>query len=214
MPENSSNLPQPLVHIVDDDDSFRRAVCRLLNTAGFEVQGHASAAEFLLARPDERPGCVLLDVEMPGLDGLDLQAALARKSTGLPIIFVTAHGDIPMTVQAMRRGAVDFLTKPIKKGVLLNAVQNALAVDTAQRGTREKTRIQHQCFDTLTSREREVFERVTAGKLNKQIAAELGTSERTVKAHRASVMRKMQVESVAELVLIAAELMSEGREAR
>jgi len=196
----------PTIHVVDDDDSFRRAVSRLLEAAGFTVAAHASAAEFLLAGPGEEPGCVLLDVEMPGLGGLDLQAALAKRGMPLPIVFVTAHGDIPMAVQAVKTGAVDFLTKPVKQEALLQAVRAALARDLEQRGARERSLNYQADFDSLTPREREVFERVTSGKLNKQIAAELGTTERTIKAHRANIMEKMRVVSLAELVHIAAEL--------
>jgi len=200
------NAQPPTIHIVDDDDSFRRAVSRLLEAAGFAVKAHASAAEFLLARPGEERGCILLDVEMPGLGGLDLQAALAKQGLPLPIVFVTAHGDIPMAVQAVKTGAVDFLTKPVKQEALLQAVRAALTRDAEQRGARERSSNCRARFDRLTPREREVFERVTAGKLNKQIAAELGTTERTIKAHRANITEKMQVASLAELVHIAAEL--------
>jgi len=196
----------PTIHIVDDDDSFRRAVSRLLQAAGFAVQGYASAAEYLLARADEQPGCVVLDVSMPGLDGLELQAALAKEGASLPMVFVTGHGDIPMSVRAMKTGAVDFLTKPVKKEALLQAVQAALARDAERRTAREQFLKRRAGIESLTPREREVFDLVTAGKLNKQIAAELGTAERTVKAHRANIMEKMQVESLAELVHIAAEL--------
>jgi FixJ family two-component response regulator len=194
------------IHLVDDDDSFRRAVSRLLLAAGFVVRGYSSAAEFLLARADEEPGCVLLDVQMPGLDGLELQAALAKQGAGLPVVFVTGHGDIPMSVRAMKTGAVDFLTKPIKKEALLQAVEAALARNAEQRNASERSREVREQFTALSSRECEVFERVTAGKLNKQIAAELGLAERTVKAHRANVMEKFQAASLAELVHIAAEL--------
>ena len=201
----------PAIHIVDDDESFRRAVSRLLQAAGFAVQGYASAGEFLLARSGEKPGCVLLDVQMPGLDGLDLQAALAKQEAPLPVVFLTGHGDIPMSVRAMKTGAVDFLTKPVKREALLRAVEAALARDAGQRVAREKSRHYRECFENLTPREREVFEQVTAGKLNKQIAAEIGAAERTVKAHRANIMEKMQVQSLAELVQIAALLKSEAR---
>ena len=210
-PPRPSPLAPPTIHVVDDDDSFRRALCRLLQAAGFAVQGYASAGEFLVARSGEGPGCVLLDVQMPGLDGLDLQTALAKQAATLPVVFVTGHGDIPMSVRAMKTGAVDFLTKPVKREALLRAVEAALAQDAVQRSAHEKSRHYRACFDGLTPREREVFEQVTAGKLNKQIAAELGTAERTVKAHRANIMEKMQVQSLAELVHIAAQLKSETR---
>jgi len=170
------------------------------------VRGYASAGEFLLGRAGAKPGCVLLDVQMPGLDGLELQAALAKEDAPLPVVFVTGHGDIPMSVRAMKTGAVDFLTKPVKKEALLKAVEAALASGAAQRSVSERSRRLRAYFESLTPREREVFERVTAGTLNKQIAAELGMAERTVKAHRANIMEKMQAESLAELVHIAAEL--------
>jgi len=196
----------PTIHIVDDDDSFRRAVSRLLQAAGFTVRGYASAGEFLLSRAEAGPGCVLLDVHMPGLDGLELQAALAKEDPSWPVVFVTGHGDIPMSVRAMKKGAVDFLTKPVKKEALLKAVETALASGVAQRSVSERSRKLRAHFESLTPREREVFERVTTGYLNKQIAGELGMAERTVKAHRANIMEKMQAESLAELVHIAAEL--------
>src|SRR5262245_28073995 len=195
--------PTPIVHVVDDDDSFRTAVTRLLRAAGYEVRSHASAGEFLLARPVHTPGCVVLDVHMPGPSGLDLQEAFGKLSEALPIIFVTGHGDIPMTVRAMKAGAVDFLTKPVQRQVLLDAVRNALARDQEGRRVREQDDTLCARLKTLTPREHSVFTRVTAGKANKEIAAELGTSERTVKAHRAQVMEKMQATSLAELVHIA-----------
>jgi RNA polymerase sigma factor (sigma-70 family) len=205
------SLAPPTIHIVDDDDSFRRALSRLLQASGFAVQAYASAGEFLLARSGEKPGCVLLDVQMPGLDGLDLHAALAQQEAPLPVVFITGHGDIPMSVRAMKTGAVDFLTKPVKREALLRAVEAALARDAEQRTAHEKSRRCRQCFESLTPREREVFHQVTAGKLNKQIAADIGAAERTVKAHRANIMEKMQVQSLAELVHIAALLKSETR---
>jgi FixJ family two-component response regulator len=193
----------PIVHVVDDDESFRTAVTRLLRAAGHEVRSHASAGEFLLSLPVNRPGCVVLDVRMPGPSGLDLQEAFGRLSEALPIIFLTGHGDIPMTVRAMKAGAVDFLTKPVQRQVLLNAVRNALARDQESRRAREQDATLRARRETLTPREHSVFTLVVAGKANKEIAAELGTSERTVKAHRAQVMAKMQVTSLAELVHIA-----------
>jgi FixJ family two-component response regulator len=198
------NQPAPVVHVVDDDDAVRTAVVRLLQAAGHEARGYASAGEFLLGRSDRNaPGCAVLDVRLPGPSGLDLQEALARLEAPIPIVFLTGHGDIPMSVRAMKAGAVDFLTKPVRAEALLAAVRNALARDAEARSTRERLQAFRTRYETLTPREREVFTGVVAGKLNKQIAAELGTAERTVKAHRAQVMEKMQVGSVAELVHVA-----------
>jgi FixJ family two-component response regulator len=200
----------PVVHVVDDDDSVRTAVVRLLQAAGHEARGYGSAGEFLLGRSDRNaPGCVVLDVRMPGPSGLDLQEALARLEVPLPIVFLTGHGDIPMSVRAMKAGAVDFLTKPVSRDALLAAVRTALARDAETRLARERLQSFRTRYETLTPREREVFAGVVAGKLNKQIAGELGTAERTVKAHRAQVMEKMQVASVAELVHVADQLSSD-----
>lgn len=198
--------PTPIIHVVDDDDSFRTAVMRLLRAAGYEVRGYPSAGEFLMANTGSTTGCVVLDVHMPGPSGLDLQAAFSAKDDGLPIIFLTGHGDIPMSVRAMKAGAVDFLTKPLEREALLNAVQNALALDMKGRAVRSRASALQSDYQRLTSRERAVFTLVVAGKLNKQIAAELEISERTVKAHRAHVMEKMHVASLAELVHIAEQL--------
>lgn len=197
----------PIVHVVDDDDSVRTAVVRLLQAVGYQARGYASAGEFLLGRSDRNaPGCVVLDVRMPGPSGLDLQEALARLEVPLPIVFLTGHGDIPMSVRAMKAGAVDFLTKPVSRDALLAAVRTALARDAETRSAHERRRAFRARYETLTPREREVFTGVVAGKLNKQIAGELGTAERTIKAHRAQVMEKMQVASVAELVHVADQL--------
>ncbi len=200
----------PVVHVVDDDDSVRTAVVRLLQAAGHEARAYASAGEFLLGRSDRNaPGCVVLDVRMPGPSGLDLQEALARLEVPLPIVFLTGHGDIPMSVRAMKAGAVDFLTKPVSRDALLGAVRAALARDAETRSVHERRHAFRARYGTLTPREREVFTGVVAGKLNKQIAGELGTAERTIKAHRAQVMEKMQVGSVAELVHAADQLSGE-----
>lgn len=194
---------KPIVHVVDDDDSLRKAVTRLLRAAGYDVCTYASAGEFALANRDNRRGCVLLDMRMPGPSGLDLQEAIAREDEPLPVIFLTAHGDVPTSVRAMKAGAVDFLTKPIKRDVLLSAVRAALARDMRVHTSREQLRDLRARFAKLTPREREVFDLVVEGRLNKQIAAELGMAERTVKAHRGQVMSKMQATSVAELVHLA-----------
>jgi FixJ family two-component response regulator len=198
--------PTPVIHLVDDDESFRKAVSRLLQAAGYLVQTYATAGEFLLARFGDAHGCVLLDIRMPGLNGLDLQETLAKHEVQLPVIFLTGHGNIPMSVRAMKAGAVDFLTKPVKRETLLPAIQAALAKDTECRAAREESRKWRTLFEGLTAREREVFERVVTGRLNKQIAAELGTAERTVKAHRAHIMEKMHAQSLAHLVHIAGQL--------
>lgn len=195
---------EPIIHVVDDDDSLRKAVTRLLRAAGYDVRAYASAGDFALAsREKNRRGCVLLDVRMPGPSGLDLQEVLAKEDEPLPIIFLTAHGDVPTSVRAMKAGAVDFLTKPIKRDVLLSAIRSALARDLRLHTSHEQRRDLRMRFAKLTPREREVFELVVAGRLNKQIAAELGMAERTVKAHRGQVMAKMQVTSLAELVHLA-----------
>jgi RNA polymerase sigma factor (sigma-70 family) len=200
----SSVSEKPIVHVVDDDDSLRKAVTRLLHAAGYDVRAYASAGDFALAsRENDRRGCVLLDVRMPGPSGLDLQEALAKEDEPLPVIFLTAHGDVPTSVRAMKAGAVDFLTKPIKRDALLSAVRTALARDLRSHTSHEQRRDLRIRFAKLTPRERNVFELVVAGRLNKQIAAELGMAERTVKAHRAQVMAKMQATSLAELVHLA-----------
>jgi len=201
------SAPDPIVHVVDDDDSVRTGVVRLLEAAGYEALAYRSAGEFLLARAQrDAPGCIVLDVRMPGPSGLELQEALTRLEVPLPIVFLTGHGDIPMSVRAMKAGAVDFLTKPVSRETLLGAVRAALARDAAARAAHARLGELRARFETLTPREREVFAGVVAGKLNKQIAFELGTAERTIKAHRAQVMAKMQVASVAELVHVAEQL--------
>lgn len=201
MTENS-----PLIHVVDDDDSVRKALSRLLKAAGYEAQGYANAGEFLLALPISTPGCIILDVRMPGPSGLELQTALNRQGNILPIIFLTGHGDIPMSVQAMKAGAVDFLTKPVQSQTLLAAVSNALEIQSRASQQQQRMDYLRNCYQSLTDREREIFRLVVQGKLNKQIGAQLGIAERTVKAHRAQVMEKMEVGSLADLVRVAGEL--------
>jgi FixJ family two-component response regulator len=196
------SLP-PTVFIVDDDPAVLKSLARLLRSARLDVATFSSPCEFLERYDPSASGCLVLDVAMPGLNGLELQEALTTKGSELPIIFLTGHGDIPMSVQAMKRGALDFLTKPVNDEDLLQAVHVAIDKDRLQRQTRaEVTEIQ-QRLATLTPREREVMEHVISGQLNKQTAADLGTVEKTIKVHRARVMEKMKVQSVAELVRLA-----------
>jgi len=197
---------QELIHIVDDDESLRGALQRLLSAAGYRTKTYASAGEFLLEPPGDSPGCLLLDLRLPGPSGLDLQEALARHGIGLPVVFLTGHGDLATGVRAMKAGAVDFLTKPVEREPLFAAVARALELDAAQRAARGAERELRARFAQLTSREREVFELVVAGRLNKQIASQLGIAERTVKAQRAQVMAKLGAANAAELGRIAAQL--------
>ena len=201
-----STSSTPIIHVVDDDPSFRTAVSRLLRAAKYEVRGYASAAEFLDSDPCTEPGCILLDLKMPGASGLDLQQSLERMEERLPIIFLTGYGDIPASVRAMRAGAVDFLTKPVRREKLLPAVQSALALDAKERAARAVSRELRARYENLTPREREVLAHIVGGKLNKQVAFDLGTAERTIKAHRASIMEKLCVQSVAELARLAQDL--------
>jgi FixJ family two-component response regulator len=204
-PPATGHSPLATIFIVDDDPSFRSAVSRLLRAGGYAVQSFTSATEFLQSARTEAPGCILLDLHMPGPSGLDLQEALANAEHPLPIIFLTGHGNIPTSVHAMREGAEDFLTKPVKKDVLFPAIERALARDAQERQKRAHRRELRARFDALTPREREVLGHVLTGQLNKQIAGDLDTSERTIKAHRANLMAKLQVQSVAELVRLAHE---------
>jgi len=191
--------PAPLVRIVDDDASFLMAVGRLLRASGFAVRTFASAAEFLAQPEFDVPGCVLVDLQMPGLSGLDLQEALARERHPLPVIFLTGQGDIPTSVHAMRRGAEDFLTKLAPKADLLAAVTRGIDRDARERTGRARLDAQRARLDALTPREREVLQHVVGGKPNKIIACDLGIHERTVKLHRTAITTKLGVSSVAEL---------------
>ena len=189
----------PLIHVVDDDTSMRSALLLLLGEVGFEARGYSSTGEFLMQALPDRPGCLLLDLRMPGPSGLDLQEALQRQGIVLPIVFLTGHGTVTSSVKAMKAGAVDFLTKPVKRDILLDAVGRALARDASRRTAREQSDKLHARFASLTERQREVFDRIVAGKLNKQIADDLGIAERTVKREREQVMTKLDANSVADL---------------
>jgi FixJ family two-component response regulator len=192
-----------IVHVVDDDEPMRLGLARLLRAKGYEVRTYASAGDFLVAPPLEGTGCLILDLQMPGPSGLALQEALERHAVRLPVVFLTGHGDVASSVRAMKAGALDFLTKPVEPDILLEAVANAVARDSERHASRASLAIARSRWGTLTERERDVFERVVTGTLNKLIAAELGITERTVKAHRHEVMAKMGVRSVAELVDLA-----------
>jgi len=200
------NSERPLVRVIDDDESVRRAVGELLRSVGFSVAAYRNARDFLSEDKPEKPGCLVLDVHLPGLTGLDLQKELIGTERALPIIFLTGMGDIPMSVSAMKGGAVEFLTKPFDTSSLLEAVRSAVAKDREDRLERKKVCQLKGRYDSLTPREREVMQRIVAGRMNKQIAAEFGTTEPTVKEQRAQVMQKMQAESLVTLVLMARRL--------
>jgi FixJ family two-component response regulator len=192
--------PEAIVFVVDDDLSVRRSTERLLRSVGLEVKTFASAREFLESPRPERPSCLLLDVRMPGQSGMDLQRELSQSGVHIPVIFVTGHGDISMSVRAMKAGAVEFLTKPFRKSNLLEAVGSAIARDRASSKDRIEIEDLRKRFEQLTPREREVLALVAAGLLNKQAAGKLATTERTIKFHRAHIMAKMRVTSLADLV--------------
>jgi FixJ family two-component response regulator len=195
--------PAPTVYLVDDDPDLLKALQRLLQSAGLKAEAFGSAQDFLRDHDRHAPGCLVLDLSMPGLDGLALQRELEQQGSPLPIVFLSGRGDIPATVQAMKHGATDFLTKPVDDTALLAAIEEALATDRQRRqGRAERDRIAAS-LAALTGRERQVLEQVVAGRLNKQIAAELGTVEKTIKFHRANLMRKLGVRSVADLVKLA-----------
>jgi len=199
--------PAPIAFAIDDDLSVRKALRRLLTAAGFRARAFASAEEFLAQPlPDDAPACIILDVSMPGLSGLDLQRTLAERNVSVPIVFITGHGDIPMTVRALKAGAVDFLPKPFDNRDLLAAVHQAIARDAQARQTGAEVGALRQRQVSLTPREREVMALVVSGLLNKQVGQQLGVTEKTVKVHRAQVMAKMKADSLAALVRMAARL--------
>jgi FixJ family two-component response regulator len=195
-----AKIPSQVVFVVDDDASMRDAISRLLNAVGLTVQTFASAREFLNGRLPDVPGCVVLDVRLPGLSGLDLQREMVERGIHIPVVFITGHGDIPMSVQAMKAGAVEFLTKPFRDQDLLDAVRSGIQLDRREREERAELAELRGCVRQLTQREQEVMSLVVSGLLNKQIALQLGTSEKTIKIHRSQVMRKMRASSLADLV--------------
>jgi RNA polymerase sigma factor (sigma-70 family) len=194
------NEPDSIVFVVDDDPSIRRAIKRLIESVGLYVELFGSAAEFAQSSHPDVASCLILDIRLPGISGLDLQRKLAEAKTLIPIIFISAHGDVPMTVRAMKAGAIEFLTKPFRDQDLLDAVQVALERDRARRQREGENVTLRERFESLSPREREVVAMVVSGMLNKQIAAEIGTTENTVKVHRSRAMEKMQAQSLADLV--------------
>jgi FixJ family two-component response regulator len=200
------NDTPPIVHVVDDESAVRISLKRLLRSVGLETRTYHSAQEFLRSQRPEAPECLILDVRLPGLSGLDLQQELTASKTDLPVIFITGHGDIPMSVRAMKAGAVEFLTKPVREQDLLDAIERAIKQSQIVRQHHALIRALQERFALLTPREREVFIQVASGLLNKQIAGQLGTSEKTIKVHRGQVMQKMKAESLADLIRMAAKL--------
>ena len=193
----------PSVLVIDDDPEFRDSVARLLRTVGLHTREFSSVPDFLMADPPQGPTCLILDVRMPGRSGLELQRELAAANRHVPIIFMTAHADVPMTVQAMKGGAIEFLTKPFRDQDLLDAVEAGLARDRARRESERVLVALRERFDTLSAREREIMRHVVAGRLNKQIANDIGIAESTVKVHRTHLMRKMEARSLPELSRMA-----------
>ena len=201
----STQSQRAAIHFVDDDEMFRSALAEVLELAGYEVHQYESAGAFLLSGPPHGPGCILLDLRMPGPNGLELQEALARDDDGMPVVFLTGYGDVPTTARAMKRGALDVLTKPVDRETLLAAVNAALERDAEWRGERQRNATVEARFASLTPREQAILSGVVAGRLNKQIAGDLNIAERTVKTHRAQLMAKLGAGTAADLALIAAE---------
>jgi FixJ family two-component response regulator len=195
-----ANAEDPIVRIVDDDPSMRRALTNLFQSVGLKVEAFGSAAEVMDAKPPAVPSCLVLDIRLPGSSGLDLQADLAKANIHTPVIFITGHGDIPMTVRAMKSGAVDFLTKPVRDQDMLDAVQAALERDRKRRDAEKSVSGVRSRFESLSTRQRDVLSLVASGLMNKQVAAELGLAEITVKIYRGQIMRKMGARSLADLV--------------
>lgn len=198
--------PRPIVYVVDDEPGVRNSLCSLLRSVGLEVRAFAGAAEFLESKREDAPECLVVDVRMPGISGLDLQNRLSQSPLPIPVIFITGHGDIPMAVRVMKAGALEFLTKPFRDQDLLRAIDQAIRLSCSARLQQGQMAALRARFSSLTPREAEVMESVVEGLLNKQIAVQFGTSEKTVKVHRARVMHKMQARSLPDLVRIAQRL--------
>jgi FixJ family two-component response regulator len=205
-PVNAARTPSPIVHVVDDDEAVRKATERLLSAAGFTVRTHGSADAFLSAFEADTAGCIVLDVRMPGPSGTELQTILAGRDDRIPIIFLTGHAEVPASVRAIQRGAIDYLIKPVDATVLIDAVSRALARDSADRAARANRRALQVRYERLTPREREVFAHLIGGQINKQVAADLNITERTIKLHRARIFEKLEVDSMAGLVRLAIDL--------
>jgi len=205
-PVNAARTPSPIVHVVDDDEAIRKATERLLGAAGFTVRTYGSADAFLTAFEADTAGCIVLDVRMPGPSGTELQTILAGRDDRIPIIFLTGHAEVPASVRAIQRGAIDYLIKPVDATVLIDAVSRALARDSADRAARANRRALQVRYERLTPREREVFAHLIGGQINKQVAADLNITERTIKLHRARIFEKLEVDSMAGLVRLAIDL--------